>query len=69
MQLLVRLNCLFQLLFAHIAPGTDRVANDIDVELCHSAQRGSKHSRNNVGSRADRTVAVIETLHSGGCRI
>lgn len=36
MELLVCFDSLLELLLAHIAPRTDRVAHDLDVKLRHS---------------------------------
>jgi len=44
MKLLVGIDSLLELLLAHITPWADSVADDLDVKLGHSAQRGPEHA-------------------------
>jgi hypothetical protein len=43
-ELLVGIDSLLELLLAHIAPWTDSIADDLDVKVGHSAERGPEHA-------------------------
>lgn len=64
MPLFVLSNGCFKLLLPDIAPGANRVTDDLDIELRHFAKCGFKHAKGEKDNMCMRIERKRETPHS-----